>query len=136
MEKQLKSYRVYANDLAAIAMTMEEQEDQVEFTKSLASASKMIKKNRMRGQVEAVDGYNDAMAEVADDRAELDDALSSGRVWSDESDIESELAEMFGDDTPAAGDAPLQELNLPVAPKRAVELSESEFNTIMESVAL
>ena len=117
-------------------MTMEEQEDQVEFTKSLASASKMIKKSRMRGQVEAVDDYNDAMAEVSDDRAELDDALSSGRVWSDESDIESELAEMFGDDAPAAGAAPLQELHLPVAPSGDVDVSEKEFNAVLESVEL
>lgn len=119
-------------------MTMEEQEDQVEFTKSLASASKMIKKSRMRGQVEAVDEYNDTMAEVTDDRAELDDALSSGRVWSDESDIESELAEMFGDDAPAGCSAPLRAapLHLPVAPSGDVDLSESDFNEIMDSVAL
>jgi hypothetical protein len=141
IEKQLKSYRAYANDLSAITMTIEEQEDQVEFTKSLASASKMIKKSRIRGQVEAVDEYNDAMAEVSDDRAELDDALSSGRVWSDESSIESELAQMFGDQDdestpPPQSPALFQLPQLPLAPTDAPRTSASEMKNVLQSVTL
>ena len=98
VEKQLKTYRAYANDLNALQMTMEAQEDQKEFTRSLASASKIIKGSRLKGAVGAVDEYNETMTECADEAHELDEALSGGRIWSDESAIDAELKEMFGDD--------------------------------------
>lgn len=96
VEKQLKTYRAYANDLSALQMTMEAQEDQMEFTRSLVSASKIIKGSRVKGTIGAVDEYNETMTECADDANELDEALSGGRIWSDESAIDAELQEMFG----------------------------------------
>ena len=51
VEKQLKTYRAYANDLSALQMTMEAQEDQMEFTRSLVSASKIIKGSRVSAVV-------------------------------------------------------------------------------------
>ena len=97
MEKQLKTYRAYANDLSALQMTMEAQEDQIEFTRSLVSASKIIKGSRVKGTIGAVDEYNETMTECADDANELDEALSGGRIWSDESAIDAELQQMLGD---------------------------------------
>lgn len=64
MEKQLKTYRAYANDLSALQMTMEAQEDQMEFTRSLVSASKIIKGSRVKSTIGAVDEYNETMTDV------------------------------------------------------------------------
>ena len=44
-----------------------------------------------------MDEYNETMTDAADDAHELDEALSGGRMWSDESAIDAELQEMFGD---------------------------------------
>ena len=102
-EKALDALYNYRSELENVQMSIEQNDEQIQLVKSFKNARNILKKNvRGNDKMAAVDVYDDLsedLEECMQEADELQTAVSRSRTNND-AELEDELNELFGDDSP------------------------------------